>query len=418
MTHLLFVDSNVPGFNTMRIAQERGYSVSFIQSKYRLYTETGFTRSVTNKVDNLVSIDDPTSLDEVIDAMRTIQSLEAIDGVITQLEPCVDTVANACQALDIRFTDAQAVQNSRNKHRARRLIEKAGLRSGFHAVAYDAAEVARIVENFGKPVIVKPQVGFDSILSFAARNAKEAQLAAQEIMNGIENLAPEIREQISKGLLIEELLVGPLVSVELGLLDGQFYRFMVSGRPRAKDNECIEMGASMPAQLTDEAKSECCEYAEQVAKAIGLDLGIFHIELIVTQHGPALVEVNPRLMGGVMPSLYENVTGDCILEHLIDIHLGNPPAWGGCLPSSAITTRKLMPKVDAQLPKSFDLSWLFKMDDVIQFDPYKLEPGAPVKMHDILARFQVKHDSMLEADRHADTYLAKIAKELRIELFE
>ncbi|WP_298938307.1 ATP-grasp domain-containing protein [uncultured Ruegeria sp.] len=418
MTHVLFVDSNVPGFDTMRIALDRGYVVSFLQPKHRLYTDTDLTKSVKAGVHNLISIENPTSFYEVARAMALIQSVLPIDGVITQLEPCVDAVAKACVVHNIRFTNATAVQNSKNKRKARELVEQAKLKSGFHAIGKTADDVGKIAARYGKPVVVKPQVAFDSILPVAAQTSPEAKQAAQDILDRIDDLAPEIRGQIANDLLVEELLVGPLVSIELGLLDGEFFRFMISGRPRAKANDCIKMGTSMPAQISFEDQENCCVYAEQVAKALGLDIGIFHIEMILTTEGPALVEVNPRLMGCVIPSLYENVTGDCLLNHLIDIHLGKRPRWKPVAPKTAITTRKLMPTEDGKLPTLIDLHWVHNQPDIIQFDPYKLNPNASVKAHDILARFQVKSDTITEADSRANRYLSKMAEELQIKLFE
>jgi len=239
MTHVLFVDSNVPGFDTMRIALDRGYVVSFLQPKHRLYTDTDLTKSVKAGVHNLISIEDPTSFYEVARAMALIQSVLPIDGVITQLEPCADAVAKACVVHNIRFTNATAVQNSKNKRKARELVEQAKLKSGFHAIGKTADDVGKIAVRYGKPVVVKPQVAFDSILPVAAQTSQEAKLAAQDILDRIDDLAPEIRGQIANGLLVEELLVGPLVSIELGLLDGEFFRFMISGRPRAKANDGI-----------------------------------------------------------------------------------------------------------------------------------------------------------------------------------
>jgi len=40
--------------------------------------------------------------------------------------------------------------------------------------------------------------------------------------------------------------------------------------------------------------------------------------------GPVLVEVNPRIMGGYMPILYNNVSGNNIFRWLADIHSGVP----------------------------------------------------------------------------------------------
>ncbi|UFX80777.1 hypothetical protein KYT91_07135 [Klebsiella pneumoniae] len=45
----------------------------------------------------------------------------------------------------------------------------------------------------------------------------------------------------------------------------------------------------------------------------------FHIEMIYTNSGPAIVEVNGRLGGRTIPVLYELATGNSMFEHLINI---------------------------------------------------------------------------------------------------
>ncbi|WP_146159943.1 hypothetical protein [Kosakonia sp. H7A] len=46
--------------------------------------------------------------------------------------------------------------------------------------------------------------------------------------------------------------------------------------------------------------------------------------MILMKSGPVLVEVNPRIMGGYMPVLYNNVSRNNIFRWLADIHSGVP----------------------------------------------------------------------------------------------
>jgi biotin carboxylase len=413
--HVVFADANVPTFETIEVAHQRGYEISLIRSKYRMYTETPFVLDVTARIDRIIDIDDPTRYDQMTGAIKQAGSVSPIDAVITQLEPCVDTVADACASLGLRFTNAHAVRIARDKAKARQVISEAGLASAAFEVVQSPESAAAAAAKIGH-VIVKPQTSYDSLLAYTADTPDEARDCAAKLLAGIDSLAPQLREQVSRGILVEERLRGELVSAELGMRDGQFYRFMLSGRPRSADNECIEMGASMPADVSAEMRDACFTYAENVARAIGLDIGIFHIEMIITGRGPVLVEVNPRLMGGVMPGMYKHATGDDICAHLLDIHLGLPIRFNDQKPSRFITSRKLMPKQGGQLAANVDVSWVSCVDSIVHFSPYKLNSMQHVERLDILARYEVECTTMTEANNVAESVLSRFEKTVGIPL--
>lgn len=98
---------------------------------------------------------------------------------------------------------------------------------------------------------------------------------------------------------------------------------MVSGRHRAQQDETYELGATMPAPISNNDRLKCIAYAIEVVKALGLNFGIFHLEMIVDQGKPVLVEANPRLMGANMPRIFQETTSVNIYESLIKIHLND-----------------------------------------------------------------------------------------------
>ena len=88
------------------------------------------------------------------------------------------------------------------------------------------------------------------------------------------------------------------------------------------------MGYTVPSGLGPERQRELGAYAEDVCRTIGLDLGIFHVEVILTERGPRLVEVNPRIAGGGLPQTIGAVADREPFAVLVDIYAGDdePPA--------------------------------------------------------------------------------------------
>ena len=55
----------------------------------------------------------------------------------------------------------------------------------------------------------------------------------------------------------------------------------------------------------------------QALRALGLGWGPAHVELRLTQDGPRIVEVNPRLAGGMIPRMVEEALGIDLIEHVV-----------------------------------------------------------------------------------------------------
>lgn len=62
-----------------------------------------------------------------------------------------------------------------------------------------------------------------------------------------------------------------------------------------------------------------------MCRALGLDLGIFHVEVMHTPSGFRLVEVNPRLTGGSLPDIISSIAGVHGFVLLVDLFRGSPP---------------------------------------------------------------------------------------------
>ncbi|WP_194460296.1 acetyl-CoA carboxylase biotin carboxylase subunit family protein [Bradyrhizobium sp. CCBAU 53421] len=416
--HIVFIDTTWGGVETMRLAKQRGLRVSLIRSGYRddrFRTER--VQRIVSTLDTVITISATTVETAVLRSLQQIAAIAPIDAVISEFEACVDVAARVCARLSIPFTSASAVAAARDKARAREIIQSAGLRCPRFRQVVTPRQARAAAEAIGVPVVVKPRTGYYSLLAAVAPTSTDAERAAQNLLSGIDALPVHLQAQFRKGILVEEHLIGPLVSAEIGVRDEKFYHFMVSDHPRAREDECIEMGASMPADLTQDQIKSCFQYAEAVARELGFDMGIFHVEMIATEQGPVLVEMNSRVMGGVMPSVYHHLTGEWIQERLLDIHLGFPirdvpPQYSGY-----VSARNIMPGRDAALADRIDLSWLTEYsENLIEFDPHRLEPSIEVRRKEILGWYHLRADSFTEANMVANTVLRRFEASIGVPL--
>lgn len=420
--HVLFADMSQAGLHTMRRAVERGHAVTFVRGLTgQTYRADQSFRDLLSCLDRVVEIPDTSDLADLIEAIRVIHADRPVDAVISQCDPMLEALATACETLSLPYTSAAGIRNVRDKARARRLLDEAGLASARFAVVGDQASAVRAAGEIGYPVVVKPVSGLDSILASradgpAAVAAAVAQIRAEAHRS---TTSPQVRRLLSRGVLIEEYLAGELVSAEIGVRGGRTWRFLISGRSRGADNDCVEMGAVLPANVSPRQAKACFDYAQAVCRAVRLDFGVFHVEMMLTRRGPVLVEVNPRVMGGVMTLLYKLLTGTDFCDYVLDLHLGldirpAPPAG-----PRTITARRIMPRDDGRLPGRVDLGWLdHSATGIVNFENFTLEPGAQVRRQQVLGRFAVFGESWLSAMRQANGLVGRFEREIGIPLIQ
>lgn len=422
MAHILFVDMSQAGLHTLRRAVDLGHAVTFIRgTAVEHYTVDDSFRELAERVNRLVEIPDTYDVDALCSAIAAVHAHRPVDAVISQCDPMMEALAEACEELGLRFTSARGVHNARDKGRTRELLEAAGVPSARFAVAHDVEDAVSAAGRIGYPVVVKPVSGMDSAMAVHTRSPAEVAAAADRILTAAADpgVFPPLRALLDRGVLVEEYLAGELVSAEIGVLDGAAHRFLVCGRSRAEGNDCVEMGAVLPADVPPNRADACFRYAEEVCRVLGLDLGVFHVEIMLTAHGPRLVEVNPRVMGGVMTLLHKLLTGIDFCDHVIDIHLLRTPRLPPPAPDRTITARRIMPRADGRLAGQVDLAWLDDADTgIVNFENFRLAPGALVREQEVLGRFAVMGDTWAEAMARADALLPRFERSLGVALHQ
>ncbi|HET8662490.1 MAG TPA: ATP-grasp domain-containing protein [Micromonosporaceae bacterium] len=420
MAHVLFADLTQAGVHTLRRAVELGHTVTFVRgTQAQDYLSDDAFLALLALVDEVVEIDDTADTDLLTETIRSVHGRRPVDAVMSQCDPMLEALAVACERLGLAFTSSAGIRNVRNKARARQLLADAGLATAAYSLEQDVAGAVAAARRIGYPVVVKPASGLDSLYATRAETPAEVARAAGEILAaaGDEAVPARVRRLLRRGILVEEYLAGELVSAEIGMRDGRCHRFLVCGRSRGADNDCVEVGAVLPADVSAEESAACFDYAAAVCRATGLDLGVFHVEIMLTATGPVLVEVNPRVMGGVMPHLYHLLTGVHFGDFALDLHLGRALRPAPTPPERTITARRLMPRDDLRLPEDLDLRWLTDPGvDLASFENFSIRPGAQVRRQQVIGRFAVLEDSWLAAMERANQLVHRFEEEIGIPL--
>lgn len=262
-----------------------------------------------------VAIVDTADRDQILAACRWIPGLA---GVCSSSEYFCAVAADIAVALGLPAGDPHAMRVSREKDNQRRALAAAGVpvpRFGATQTAAGAATAAAVI---GAPVVVKPVTGSGSV---GVRLCHDPESARQHAADLLATTVNERGMPVPRRVLVEEYVPGPEFSVEI--FDGEVVavvRKHVGALPHF-----VETGHDCPAHGRYDGVPEIASKAVDV---LGVGWGPSHTEVRLTPRGPVVIEVNPRLAGGMIPTVVRLATGVDLVERTITRAAGLRPAAG------------------------------------------------------------------------------------------
>jgi len=235
-----------------------------------------------------------------------------VAGVTSSSEYWVGTAAEVARSLGLphRLPDPAAIRSTRDKGVQRSLLCRAGVPGPGFAVAATMAEAAEAAARIGLPVVVKPVAGSGSVGVRKCASLAEVRAAAGYVLH---TDPAELALPAQPAVLVEEYLAGAEYSVET--LDEQVVA--VIGKHLGPEPHFVETGHDIPAPLPPAERAALGDTAVAALRALGLGRGPAHVELRLSAAGPRLVEVNPRLAGGMIPRMVQEATGIDMIFHVV-----------------------------------------------------------------------------------------------------
>ena len=144
-----------------------------------------------------------------------------------------------------------------------------------------------------------------------------------------------------------------------------------------------------------------------VVDAIGFNLGMAHVEIILTGEGRQLVEINPRPMGGDLPRLFEAVTGRSVYDDLLHLHLHRSPT-PAVPPLGAASCRKVQARRHGVSHADPWPELLRVHAPSLRLLSNALQPDRRVEAGSVVARFMVTAGDVSAAEELADEILREV----------
>ncbi|EIV5748244.1 TPA: acetyl-CoA carboxylase biotin carboxylase subunit family protein, partial [Klebsiella pneumoniae] len=319
--HIVVINSSeFSGVELLDKLLKEKYKVSYFRNlAYIRDWDSSRTDDVLRRLHNVIDLPNTHTPEIVRDAVGILNDSQPVDALICIDDFSLEAAACAAEHINVPFSSVNAVKTTKNKLLSRQILEGTDKNAPWVIHERDYHKLPSVLASVELPVIVKPVTSASSRLAYIIKERAQINLLINNIEEEINELPSSYTDFFNRGFLVEKYLTGPLVSVEIGRIGNSYYPFMVTSRIRCASDNVIELGSVMPSSLNDKEEQECFKLAISALDKIGLDNGIFHIEMIYTNSGPAIVEVNGRLGGRTIPVLYELATGNSMFEHLINI---------------------------------------------------------------------------------------------------
>ncbi|WP_367129126.1 ATP-grasp domain-containing protein [Saccharothrix sp. HUAS TT1] len=252
---------------------------------------------------------------------REIAARHTVVGVLCWDEPLVMPAAELAAEFGVPGLSIPGVHGCRDKYSARTRLTEGGLLQPGFAMTADLDEARAAAERIGYPVVVKPRALGASMGVVLARDEQELVDAFQVASDA--SLVGD--EPYRGGAIVEEYAVGPEISIDGALHKGEYLPMFVARKRTGEHPYFEEVGHVVDAAdplLEDPALLDTLARAHRV---LGIEDGITHAEVRLTDRGPLIIEINGRVGGDLIPFLGKTATGIDPGVVLVDVALGQRP---------------------------------------------------------------------------------------------
>ncbi|WP_340616267.1 ATP-grasp domain-containing protein [Xenorhabdus entomophaga] len=235
-------------------------------------------------------------------------------------------VAEVCQDIGVPNASASAIAACNNKFLMRQALQKHGVRSIRHALCHSEEELYSQAKKVGYPLIAKPPFGAASVFIKKCRDWPELKAHYHALTTYYahsvyidfmgdkqECFTLEGEKHISipgKSLLLEEYLEGVEGTVECAISQHMVHPVLINEKLilTEKENTVLEnLLICPPVSFSPSQQEQIRDYAIACIKAVGLNYAIAHLEFRMTNDGPVVIEINPRLGGLFVNSSFRDI---------------------------------------------------------------------------------------------------------------
>ena len=288
MKKLLIIGASILQLPAIKRAKELGYYTAVLD-----YNPNAVGIKYADEYFNASTID--------IDAVVEVAKSFCPDGIMTlATDMPMRSIAKAAEVLGLPGIDTETAIRSTDKGEMIKAFAECGVEHPWYYIAKDTEQLQTVKDKLTYPCIVKPTDNAGS---------RGVKLIESE-KNLAESYGYAVASSRSGAVIFEEYMQGREVSVEIIVKGGVVHVLAVTDKITTGAPHFVEMGHTQPSSLPADKVEEIKDLACRAVKAVGINDGPAHVEIMLTDKGAKMVELGAR-MGG-----------DCITTHLVPLSTG------------------------------------------------------------------------------------------------
>nr|WP_249814998.1 MULTISPECIES: ATP-grasp domain-containing protein [unclassified Bradyrhizobium] len=219
--------------------------------------------------------------------------------------------------------DPNAIALCQDKDRQATALRAAGIGVPCSATVRAECDISHAIKQIGLPAVAKPISGTGSI----GVTLVDTEISATGALRKLLGTTNDLRGRpIQPGALLMSYVAGEEYSVEV--LDSKIIG--VTRKHLGPLPHFVEVGHDIPAPISSRLRVKIENEALHAIQVLGHLKGPAHVELRVGKDCVTIIEVNPRLAGGSIPTLFRHTTGvDPVLAVLRSLLGMSSPALTG-----------------------------------------------------------------------------------------
>ncbi|MER9926402.1 lyase family protein [Mesorhizobium sp. M0048] len=306
----LFVESNTTG--TGEILMKRARALGF--EPYLVTRNPARYPFLEDSVAHVIEAE-TRSPDELIGVAAKLRRLE---GIYSSSDYFVEAASRVATAIGLPAPNPEAIATCRNKWKQAAELQRQSITIPETRLATSIRDVENILTQATLPVVVKPVSGSGSsgvrLCDSASAAIKAFESAKDVLLDQVDLPSPDI--------LIQQYIEGREYSAEIIAYDGALYCLGILAKHKGSPPCFVEVGHDFPAPLPEPSLQELATFAAGAVSALGLEFGPAHVEFVIAESGPVIIEVNPRLAGGMIPVMLSHALGTSVLDMVIKLYSG------------------------------------------------------------------------------------------------
>ena len=191
--------------------------------------------------------------------------------------------------LNVKGNNTKSINNAMNKLESRNIFNSISEIKIQNAIVKTIEDIELFLNENGTSVL-KPIYGTASKSVIKIHSIKENKTAVEKL----------IQDCSDQDLIIEEFVDGSEYALEGNLINSELNKIIIFDKPiNYKEPYFEESIYIAPTEIPDETQKEVVNLIGKACKELGLENGPVHVEFKIHKNEIFIIEINPRMIGGL-----------------------------------------------------------------------------------------------------------------------